>query len=50
MNKLGVFDENQTSMPSKRLKPSSKIYLLTVPRRHLFCGSFVLLVLVFVLL
>ena len=22
-------------------KPSSKIFLLTVPKRHFFCGSFV---------
>ena len=25
-----------------RLKPSSKIFLLTVPRQYFFCGSFVL--------
>ena len=25
----------------ERFKPSSKIFLLTVPRRHFFCGSFV---------
>ena len=24
------------------MKPSSKIFLLTVPRRYFFCGSFVL--------
>ena len=26
----------------KRFKPSSQIFLLTVPRRYFFCGSFVL--------
>ena len=25
-----------------KFKPSSKLFLLTVPRRHLFCGSLVL--------
>ena len=29
--------------PWNRFKPSSKIFLLTVPRRYFFCGSFVLL-------
>ena len=28
--------------PWIRFKPSSKIFLLTVPSRHFFCGSFVL--------
>ena len=28
--------------PRNRFKPSSKIFLLTVPRRYFFCGSFVL--------
>ena len=28
----------------KPVKPSSKIFLLTVPRRYFFCGSFVLFV------
>ena len=30
--------------------PSSKIFLLTVPRRCFFCGSFVFLCLVFIML
>ena len=28
--------------PWNRLKPPSKIFLLTVPRRYFFCGSFIL--------
>ena len=52
---FGVFHANQTSMclihiwtkgevgaPWNRFKPSSKIFLLTIPRRYFFCGSFVL--------
>ena len=31
-------------------KPSRKIFLLTVPRRYFFCGSFVFLCLVFLML
>ena len=45
MDKLGVFHANQTSTtlaPYNRFKPSNKIFLLTFPRRYLFCGSFVL--------
>ena len=54
MDKLWVFHANQiyvswsTSELRVRLalwnrfKPSSKIFLLTVPRRYFFCGSFVL--------
>ena len=49
MDKLGVFRANQTSIiwtkgevgaPCR--KPSSKVFLLTVPRWYCFCGSFVL--------
>ena len=36
--------------PLNRLKPSSKIVLLTVPRRYFLCGSFVFFVLVFLIL
>ena len=32
--------------PWNRLKPSSKIFLLTVPRRYFFCGSFVFCLLI----
>ena len=44
MDTLGVFHANKTSMclDSHLFKPSSKIFLLTVPRRYFFCGSFVL--------
>ena len=51
MDKLGVFNANQTSMcldpylnygRGWRLKPSSKIFLLTIPWRYIFCGSLVL--------
>ena len=31
--------------PLNRFKPSSKVFLLTVPRRWFFCGSFLLVVL-----
>ena len=34
----------------KPVKPSSKLFLLTVPRRYFFCGSFVFLCLVFLML
>ena len=37
-------------VPKNRFKPSSKIFLLTVPRRYFFCGSFVVLCLVFLML
>ena len=33
-----------------RFKPSSKIFLLTVPRRYFFCRSFVFLCLAFLML
>ena len=35
--------------PWNRLKPSSKIYLLTVQRRYFFCGSFMFFCLLFVM-
>ena len=34
----------------KPVRPSSKIFLLTVPRRYFFCGSFVFLCLLFLML
>ena len=34
---------------SNRFKPSSKIFLLFVPRRYFFCGSFMFIRLVFVM-
>ena len=33
-----------------RFMPCSKIFLLTVPRRYFFCGSFVLFLFLFVML
>ena len=36
--------------PSNRFMPTGKIVLLTVPRRYIFCGSFVFLCLVFLML
>ena len=46
MDKLGVFHANQISMCLDRVRlarrETSKIFLLTVPRRYFFCGSFVL--------
>ena len=42
MDKLGVFHANQTSMCLYPHLNSSKIFLLTVPRRYFFCGPFVL--------
>ena len=50
------FHANQTSelrvrlVPCNRFKSSSKIFLLAVPRRYFFCGSFVFLCLVFFML
>ena len=58
IDKLGVFYANQhiyllihiwtkgeAGAPLNRFKPSSKIFLLTVPRWCFFCGSFVISVL-----
>ena len=63
IDKLGVFHANQTSMclyphlnqgwgwcTDKPVKPSNKLFLLTVPRRCLFCGSFMLFLYCFVML
>ena len=54
--KLEVFYANQLSelrvrlAPWNQFKPSSKICLLTVPRRYYFCGSFGFLCRVFLML
>ena len=60
-DKFGVFHANQTACvlihiwtkgevgaSLNRFKPSSKIFLLTVPRRCFFCGSFMLFLSCFV--
>ena len=61
IDKLGVFHANQITMssstsefrvrlaPWNRFKPSSEIFLLTVPRRYFFGGSFMFFCLVFVM-
>ena len=36
--------------PRNRFKPSSKIIVVAIPRRYFFCGSFVFLYLVFLML
>ena len=39
----------EVGAPLNRFKPSSKIFLLTVPRGCLFCGSFMLFLSCFVM-
>ena len=37
-----IWIKGEVGAPWNRFKPSSKTFLLTVPRRYFFCGSFVL--------
>ena len=41
---------SEVGAPLNRFKPSSKIFLLTVPRRCFFCGSYMLFLSCFVML
>ena len=43
-------NKGKVGAPLIRFKPSSKIFLLTVPRRCFFCGSFMLFLSCFVML
>ena len=45
-----IHTKGEIGAPLNRLKPSSKIFLLTVPRRCFFCGSFMLFLSCFVML
>ena len=45
-----IWTKGEVCAPWNRLKPSSKRFVLTVPRWYFFCGPFVFLCLVFVLL
>ena len=42
--------QSEVGAPLNRFKPSSKIFLLTVPRQCFFCGSFMLFLSCFVML
>ena len=37
---IHIWTKGEVGAPLNRFKPSSKIFLLTVPRRCFFCGSF----------
>ena len=39
---IHIWTKGEVGAPLNWFKPSSKIFLLTVPRRYFFCGSFVL--------
>ena len=39
---IHIWTKGEVGAPLNRFKPSSKIFLLTVPRRRFFCGSFML--------
>ena len=39
---IHIWTKGEVGAPWNRFKPSSKIFLLTVPRLYFFCGSFVL--------
>ena len=39
---IHIWTKCEVGVPLNRFKPSSKIFLLTVPRRYFFCGSFML--------
>ena len=45
-----ISTKGEVGAPLNRFKPSSKIFLLTVPRRWFFCGSFMLFLSCFVML
>ena len=47
---IHIWTKGEVGVPLNRFKPSSKIFLLTVPRRCFFCGSFVLFMSCFVML
>ena len=39
---IHIWTKGEVGAPWNQLKPSSKIFLLTVPRRYFFCGSFMI--------
>ena len=45
---IHTWTKGEVGAPSNRFKPSSKIFLMTVPRRCFFCGSFMLFMSCFV--
>ena len=48
---IHILTKGKVGAPLNRFKPSSKIFLLTVPRRRFFvCGSFMLFLSCFVML
>ena len=47
---IHICTKGEVGAPLNRFKPSSKIFLLTIPRRCFFCGSFMLVLSCFVML
>ena len=47
---IHIRTKGEVGEPLNRFKPSSKIFLLTVPMRCFFCGSFMLFLSCFVML
>ena len=47
---IHIWAKGETCAPLNRFKPSSKLFLLTVPRRCFFCGSFMLFLSSFIML
>ena len=47
---IHIWTKGEVDAPLNRFKPSSKIFLLTIPRRCFFCGSFMLFLSCFVML
>ena len=47
---IHFWTKGEVGAPLNRFKPSSKIFLLTVPSRYFFCGSFMLFLSYFVML
>ena len=47
---IHILTKGEVGAPLIRFKPSSKIFILTVPRRCFFCGSFKLFLSCFVML
>ena len=47
---IHIWTEGEVGAPLNRFKPSSRIFLPTIPRRCIFCGSFMLFLSCFLIL
>ena len=47
---IHILTKGEVGAPLNRFKPSTKIFLLNVPRRSFFCGLFMLFLSCFVML